>query len=154
MSVIITGTVIHNLGKTSVALTEADGPQTFSKELEAQLVSEGAAKYVEDKPLRIEPPKKAPSKGVATAAEGESGQGTSDNIPKNEVGSEVSENDRKIPEYGTYMKVTELREIMEECGLIYKVGMSKVDMVAALDAYFEDEDEDIPPDLGAEDPVI
>ena len=29
---------------------------------------------------------------------------------------------------------------MEDCNLQYRVGMSKVDMVAALDAYFEAED--------------
>jgi len=54
------------------------------------------------------------------------------------------------------MKVAELREIMDDCQLQYKVGMSKADMVAALDAYFEDEaeDEDSPPDLGAEDPIV
>lgn len=156
MSVIITGLLIRNLGKTSVALTEADGPQTFSEEHEAQLVSEGVAKYVESKPLRREPPKKDTDKGVATAVGEENGQDASDNLPDDESGSKDPENARGIPEYSTDMKVTELREIMDDCQLQYKVGMSKADMVAALDAYFEDEDEDedAPPDLGAEDPIV
>lgn len=132
MSVIITGLVIHNQGKTSVALTSADGPQTFSEELEARLVSEGVAKYVEDKPVRRKPTKNDTVNGT--------------------------ENAQDIPEYSADMKAAELREIMENCGLQYKVGMSKADMVAALDAYFgdevEDEDEDTPPDLGAEDPIV
>ncbi len=156
MSVIITGLVIHNKGKTSVALTAADGPQTFSEELEARLVSEGVAKYVEDKPARKEPMNNGTEKGVATGIGEANGQGTSNNPPDNEAGSIGSENAQDIPEYSVDMKAAELREIMEDCGLQYKVGMSKADMVAALDAYFGDEveDEDTPPDLGAEDPVI
>lgn len=156
MSVIITGLVIHNKGKTSVALTAADGPLTFSEELEARLVSEGVAKYVEDKPARKEPTNKVTVKEVATAVGEANEQGASNNTPDNEAGSIGSENAQSIPEYSVDMKAAELREIMEDCGLQYKVGMSKADMVAALDAYFGDEveDEDTPPDLGAEDPVI
>lgn len=52
-----------------------------------------------------------------------------------------------IPEYNEDMKASELREIGAMCGLTFKVGMSKKDMVAALDAHIEanmvdDEDED------------
>jgi hypothetical protein len=52
-----------------------------------------------------------------------------------------------IPEYSVDMKATELREIGAMCGLSFKVGMKKTEMVAALDAYVEanmvdDEDED------------
>ena len=158
MSVIITGLVIHNTGKTSVALTSADGPQTFSEELEARLVSEGVAKYVEGKPVRRKPTKNDTVKGVATVVGDANGQSTSDNPPDNDAGSNGTENAQDIPEYSADMKAAELREIMENCGLQYKVGMSKADMVAALDAYFgdevEDEDEDTPPDLGAEDPIV
>ena len=56
-----------------------------------------------------------------------------------------------IPEYSVDMKATDLREIGAMCGLTFKVGMSKKDMVAALDAHFEaepaedvDADEDAP----------
>lgn len=51
-----------------------------------------------------------------------------------------------IPEYSVAMKATELREIGSMCGLTFKVGMSKADMVAALDQHFAEttieEDED------------
>lgn len=40
-----------------------------------------------------------------------------------------------IPEYSVAMKATELREIGAMCGLTFKVGMSKADMVAALDKH-------------------
>ena len=42
----------------------------------------------------------------------------------------------------TDMKAAELREIMEECQLPFKVRMSKADMVAVLDDYFIDEAEE------------
>lgn len=50
-----------------------------------------------------------------------------------------------IPEYSVDMKATELREIGAMCGLTFKVGMSKADMVAALDKHIAEntiEDED------------
>jgi hypothetical protein len=156
MSVIITGLVIHNTGKTSVALTAADGPQTFSEELEARLVSQGVAKYVGEKPAHREPASGGTVKEVATAVGEANGQDASNNPPDDDAGSNGAENAQGIPKYSVDMKAAELREIMEDCGLQYKVGMSKADMVAALDAYFGDEveDEDTPPDLGAEDPVL
>lgn len=151
MSVIITGLLIRNLGKTSVAITEADGPQTFSQEYEARLVSEGIAKYVG----YIAPTTESIARGVATAVDDANGQEASVNIPEELSGSKGEETAQKIPEYNTDMKAAELREIMEGCKIPYKVGMSKADMVSALDAYFEDEaEDDAPPDLGAEDPIV
>ena len=50
-----------------------------------------------------------------------------------------------IPEYSVEMKATELREIGKMCGLTFKVGMSKADMVDALDKHIAEntvEDED------------
>ena len=57
-----------------------------------------------------------------------------------------------IPEYSVDMKADELREIGKLCGLTFKVGMTKAEMVEALDAHIEantvledeDEDEDAP----------
>lgn len=43
----------------------------------------------------------------------------------------------EIPEYSTKNTVAELREIGKLCGLTFKVGMSKAEMVAALDAHIE-----------------
>ena len=50
-----------------------------------------------------------------------------------------------IPEYSVDMKATELREIGKMCGLTFKVGMTKEEMVAALDKHIAEntvEDED------------
>lgn len=43
----------------------------------------------------------------------------------------------EIPEYSEAMKASELRELGAMFGLSFKVGMSKKDMVAALDDYFD-----------------
>ena len=43
-----------------------------------------------------------------------------------------------IPEYSVDMKATELREIGALCGLTFKVGMTKAEMVAALDKHIEE----------------
>lgn len=51
----------------------------------------------------------------------------------------------ETPAYSVDMKATELREIGKQFGLTFKVGMSKDEMVAALDKYFAEntiEDED------------
>ena len=42
-----------------------------------------------------------------------------------------------IPEYSIESSAKELLEIAKLCGLTFKVGMSKTDMVAALDAHIE-----------------
>ena len=53
---------------------------------------------------------------------------------------EIPEDDGDtIPEYHEGMKASELREIGAMYGLSFKVGMNKKDMVAALDAYFNEE---------------
>lgn len=43
-----------------------------------------------------------------------------------------------IPEYNAEMKGEELRKIGEMCGLNFKKGMSKADMIAALDKHIEE----------------
>lgn len=43
-----------------------------------------------------------------------------------------------IPKYSVDMKATELREIGALCGLTFKVGMTKAEMVAALDKHIEE----------------
>lgn len=144
MAVIITGMLIHNRGKTSVALTEQDGPQSFSEEFEAHLVSIGIAKYADGN--------YAVPTAVATAIEDDEPPIAVVNTPEEET-PPTGEITR--PEYNANMKAAELREIMDECQLPFKVGMTKADMVAALDAYFDDEgeDEDELPDIGVEDPI-
>lgn len=145
MSVIITGFLVCNMGKTSVGITAADGPQTFSDEYEARLVSEGVAQYVDaadrqvvaTPPVRIEQPEPG------------------DDSLETETSPSAQEIAVDKPRYSINLKAAELRELLEECDLPYKVGMTKAAMVTALDEYFEDaEDDESPPDLGAEEPII
>lgn len=86
-------------------------------------------------------------------------------VDENSSSKSETEAPKGIPSYNADMKSTELREIMSDYGIPYKVGMSKADMVAALDEYFKEEsgedsdggsegDEEAPPDLGAEEPVL
>jgi hypothetical protein len=49
----------------------------------------------------------------------------------------VPESADEIPEYSEAMKASDLRELGAMFGLSFKVGMSKKDMVAALDDYFD-----------------
>lgn len=49
----------------------------------------------------------------------------------------MSESEDEIPEYSEAMKASELRTLGAMFGLSFKVGMSKKDMVAALDDYFD-----------------
>lgn len=168
MSVLIKGLVIHNTGKTSVALTEVDGPQTFSPELEAQLVSEGVAVYV-SKSGNKSSSKKSTLEAVATTPEKTLVQ--DQRVNKGEEESSVKSKIKPLekPEYNKDMKLAELREIMDSCQIPYKVGMSKSEIIAVLDEYFDEtfEDEVIEdeamddysgdeglPDLDAEEPII
>lgn len=64
-----------------------------------------------------------------------------------------------IPEYSVDMKATELREIGAMCGLTFKVGMSKAEMVAALDKHIaentvEEEDSEPAPVFDAAEAVL
>lgn len=146
MSIIVTnGTVVLNLGKASVAITQKNGPQTLAAEVEARLVSEGVAQYVDaadrqvvaTPPVRIEQPEPG------------------DDSLETETSPSAQEIAVDKPRYSINLKAAELRELLEECDLPYKVGMTKAAMVTALDEYFEDaEDDESPPDLGAEEPII
>ncbi len=58
-------------------------------------------------------------------------------------------------EYDENTSAKELREIGKKCGLSFPVGVTKADMIAALDEYFERDDEDDDDiDLGVELPVV
>lgn len=91
----------------------------------------------------------------ATPDNGESNAVTGNNTPDG--------NASEKPSYSTEMKADELKELMKKSGLAFKVGMSKDDMVAALDEFFSrgdketnddiDDGED-PPSLSAENPVV
>ena len=90
------------------AMTKESGPFVASEEQEARLVKLGLAVYVD----------KAPEQN--------------DDLPELPDGVTV------IPEYSTENTAAELREIGKLCGLTFKVGMTKAEMVAALDAHIEE----------------
>lgn len=90
------------------AMTKESGPFVASEEQEARLVKMGLAVYVD----------KAPEQD--------------DDLP------DLSDGVTGITEYSTENTVAELREIGKLCGLTFKVGMTKAEMVAALDAHIEE----------------
>lgn len=57
-------------------------------------------------------------------------------------------------DYDENTSIKKLREIGKKCGLSFPVGVTKADIIAALDEYFESEDNDSDVDLGVEPPVI
>ncbi|MGD9567527.1 MAG: hypothetical protein AB7V48_04295 [Sedimentibacter sp.] len=96
---------------------------------------------------------------VATAIKDNEEDKTVDNITDETklLTDEITTQER--PVYNVDMKAAELREIMDECQLPFKVGMSKADMVAMLDEYFSDNTEDAdeldePPIISAEDSIV
>ena len=52
---IIEGTFGYYNGRKVVPITNADGPQKFDPELEARLVKQGVAKYVDEQPVAPAP---------------------------------------------------------------------------------------------------
>lgn len=106
-------------------------PFNAGAEQEARLVSLGLAVYVDDAESTIID---APIGFDETPPE----------MPELPDGVEA------IPEYSIENTAAELREIARMCGLTFKVGMSKAEMVAALDEFFEENliegepDEDAP----------
>ena len=100
------------------------GPFEASEEAEARLIRLGLA-------VRVEDETSDPVDTVYT----DTPIGFDETPP-------VEEDGDTIPEYHEGMKASELREIGAMYGLSFKVGMNKKDMVAALDAYFNEEDTD------------
>ena len=84
----------------------SDGPFCLSEKEEARLVARGVAEYVGGEPAPV--PTELP---------------------------ELPEGVIPISEYSVNSSLAELREVAKLCGITFKVGMSKSDMVAALDAH-------------------
>lgn len=148
-------------GSKYVQPKRAGDPPFEVEDAEAErLVAMGVAAYAD-----IEP--------VATPPKQEEDDETGDDTPEGDTGANVEETsdpddaeipdgteddageDEEKPHYDVEMKMPEIRELMEQHGLPYKVGMTKAEMVAALDDYFDGEVEDAeePPELDAEGPV-
>ena len=124
----------------------------------ARLVALGVAAYLDEKP-QDNPASDADSLGNGENG-GEAGKHppeadrplTGLETPPGEDAPPEEEGD-EIPEYSTDMKADQLRALLEQYGVPYKIGMNKADMVAALDEYFAQDGGEAPPDLSAAGPV-
>lgn len=87
---------------------------------------------------------------VATPGEHSESSGVGKNSPerKNALEGITGDLDGR-PDYSVDSDVKDLRAIAKKAGITFKIGMSKKDMVKALDAHFDDE----MPDLSAAPPV-
>lgn len=134
---IVKGTFGYYNGRKVVPITNADGPQKFDPELEARLVKQGVAKYVDEQPVAHAPaakpeqePEVAPETGGAPTA----------------------------PEYDEDMKLDELKEVAAAYGVDASAMRKKADIIAAIEAAkaaADDQtgDNEEPPQIGAVDPV-
>ena len=138
---IIAGTFGYYNGRKVVPITNADGPQKFDPELEARLVKQGVAKYVDEQPV-------APTPAVKPEQELEDTPET-DDAPA-------------APEYNEDMKLDELKEVAaayclgasatrKQGAVLAPIEGAKPGANAADDDQAGDNEE--PPQIGAADPV-
>ena len=121
------GLCVNNIIKPKSA---ADAPFELSDEEAKRIVDLGIAEYVDDMPI-----------ATGTACED-----TKD-------AHEISREDAKMeenPEYSFNMTAAELRAIAKNVGISFRIGTTKEEMVAALDAYYADTS----PNLTVESPVL
>ena len=101
-------------GKTRVVARDSRSePIELTPEQEARLVSQGVARYVDNDETGAAP------------------IGFDEQPPEL---PELPDGVTAIPEYSEDMTVKELRDIGKLCGLTFKIGMTKKEMVDALDA--------------------
>ena len=132
-----------NNGKKSVIRRKGPSDDAFEVDDETakRLVDLGMAKYVAAVP-------------VTTPPENSEEDDSSNNLPENEEPAEdenEEDNERYVPAYSIDSSVSELRAIAKAHGLSFKVGMTKLEMVTALDEEFGVMDA---PALSAETPVV
>jgi hypothetical protein len=105
-------------------------------------------------PLEDDKAERLVSLGVAAYADAEDAEKT----PADESESGLPDGGNVKP-YDSDTKADELRALMKECGLTAKIGMTKADMIAALDECFAEKESDddgegeAPPDINPEAPV-
>lgn len=115
--------------------TPSSGAFEAGESVENRLVSLGVAEFV--------------NTGIATPVFDDETPEAGENKTKAE---NAAENDLEgtdgTPVYGVESSVSYLRKIAKENGITFKVGMTKEEMVKALDGLFNDA-----PNLGVEDPI-
>ena len=126
------------------------GPFSLSEAEEERLVQRGVAVYVNPRPVLDDDFYYAKVSDGAPIGLDE----TLDKLPDGVEG---------IPEYSVDSSLSDLRAIGKMCGLTFKVGMSKADIVAALDKHIEEnsvdgydieDDGEDAPDFNAADSVV
>lgn len=140
---IVCGVYGHYIDGKVVAKDKNSEPFALSPEKEAELVAKKVAVYW-DEPVQD---MKTEDDVEVVAPIG------FDEIPDDVI---------HIPEYSINMKAAELREIGKACGLEFEAGMTKAQMVAALDQHIEEntvdgdeeEDEDDAPTFDPADAVV
>ena len=102
------------------------GPFSLTNAEEERLVSMKVAVYVDGEPAPV--PAETPE------------------LPDGVVG---------IPEYSVDSSISDLRAVGKMCGLTFKVGMSKADMVAALDEHIAEHTvDDVDPDADEAEDIV
>lgn len=97
-----------------------------------RLVSLGIAKIIEESPVsEDESVKSADSEGT------EHEEYADDDVNEDDDTDGAPHDDSARPEYSAESSVSELREIAKACGITFSVGTTKVQMVAELDEYFD-----------------
>lgn len=124
---IIKGTYGHFDGKKVNPVTEADGPQSFTPEIEERLVKKGVAVYVNE-----------------TLVE----------EMKQDDQTDAQTDDATLPEYSADMKLAELKKIAKAYGVDATKARSKADVIELIEAAKDQEDEtvddgELPPDVSA-----
>ncbi len=133
---IIKGTYGHFDGRRVIPVTEADGPQSFSAEVEARLVKKGVAVYVDEEP------KQNAGKTDEGQNAGEVDVSAEEEAPENSNGSE-------LPAYDESMKLSELKEIAEAYGVDASKARSRAQVIAMIKA-----DQNAEADADEEPPVV
>ena len=136
-------------GTKNMIKRPGNGPFSLPEKEEERLVKRGVAVYVN----AVAPvPASIPDENEADDPTG-----------LNEMPEELPEGVGGIPEYSVDSSLSDLRAIGKMCGLTFKVGMSKADIVAALDKHIEEnsvdgydieDDGEDAPDFNAADSVV
>lgn len=146
---ITTGTFGYYNGRKVIPITSADGPQKFDPELEARLVKQGVAKYVDGAAATIPPedPKDPDPAGG--------------NQPQDPGQADAGQQDEAKPEYSDDMRLDELKEIAAGYGVDASAMRKKADVIKAIEAAKaaeqqaddDGDDDEEPPQPGVADPV-
>lgn len=143
---IIAGTFGYYNGRKVVPITHADGPQKFDPELEARLVKQGVAEYVDDAPAAESEDPEVPDPAGAQASQDPGAAGHPEGEPETP--------DDGLPEYSEDMKLDELKEIAAAYGVDASAMRKKSDIITAIEATKNSTaDDEEPPQIAAADPI-